>query len=238
MAGLSDTSPEAERVWRAALRRLSFDRRWANIGGMYDTAWLLHALRRGSSEADWSRTTGCNLRIAEQVTATLLGHGLAHALTGAWAVNLFGKQRFTCNIDFVVEGAVGESGLIATLSRDFQVRRVHPGWGLTHADSGIGVNLFVSDDTHFGRSVLARRRTFVASVGNVRIVSLAPEDLILLNLRRYRCSGAVSETQPWTDLRGILEVQADALDDAYLDHWAADLGVSDLLRRARVEAAG
>jgi hypothetical protein len=35
----------------------------------------------------------------------------------------------------------------------------------------------------------------------------------------------------------VLQVQAGQLDDAYLDYWAADLGVSDLLRRAREEAA-
>jgi hypothetical protein len=33
-------------------------------------------------------------------------------------------------------------------------------------------------------------------------------------------------------------VQSGKLDDAYLDHWAADLGVTDLLGRARQDANG
>jgi hypothetical protein len=32
-------------------------------------------------------------------------------------------------------------------------------------------------------------------------------------------------------------VQAGNLDNPYLDHWAADLNVSDLLARARKESA-
>ena len=35
---------------------------------------------------------------------------------------------------------------------------------------------------------------------------------------------------------GVLRVQAGRLDDAYLDHWAADLGVADLLAKARAQA--
>jgi hypothetical protein len=32
-------------------------------------------------------------------------------------------------------------------------------------------------------------------------------------------------------------VQEPFLDNAYLDHWAAELGLADLLARARAEAA-
>ena len=39
------------------------------------------------------------------------------------------------------------------------------------------------------------------------------------------------------DILGVLRVQGDRLDDAYLDHWAAELGVADLLAKARAEAA-
>jgi hypothetical protein len=32
-----------------------------------------------------------------------------------------------------------------------------------------------------------------------------------------------------------MRTQAGRLDDAYLDHWAADIGVKDLLDRIRTE---
>ena len=43
MAGRSDTSPEAERVLREALRRMPFARRWSQMGAIYNTARALHA---------------------------------------------------------------------------------------------------------------------------------------------------------------------------------------------------
>jgi len=43
MAGLSDTSPEAERVWREAYRRIVFGAQVAAFGAMYEDGRALHA---------------------------------------------------------------------------------------------------------------------------------------------------------------------------------------------------
>jgi len=51
----------------------------------------------------------------------------------------------------------------------------------------------------------------------------------------YRKGGEVSERQ-WRDVLGVLKVQADALDRAYLVEWANHLAVTDLLRRALADA--
>jgi hypothetical protein len=65
----------------------------------------------------------------------------------------------------------------------------------------------------------------------------SPEDIILFKLRWYRL-GNESSDQQWSDILGVLKVQAGKLDDAYLEHWAADLQVNDLLARARQELGG
>jgi hypothetical protein len=46
--------------------------------------------------------------------------------------------------------------------------------------------------------------------------------------------GEVSERQ-WSDVLGVLRTQGDRLDGAYLDQWAAALGVADLMEQARRE---
>ena len=63
-------------------------------------------------------------------------------------------------------------------------------------------------------TALAGRRRFCSSCGGIA------------------WSNQVSEQQ-FKDILGVLQVQAGKLDDAYLDRWAADLGVTDLLLHAR-----
>jgi hypothetical protein len=61
------------------------------------------------------------------------------------------------------------------------------------------------------------------------------EDTVLAKLQWYRDTGGVSDRQ-WNDVLGVLKVQAAALDRAYLDEWARELSLTDLLRRALDEA--
>ena len=53
----------------------------------------------------------------------------------------------------------------------------------------------------------------------------------------YRLGGEISERQ-WLDVLGVLRVHEGTLDDPYLDRWAGELGLSELLSRARDAARG
>ncbi|HTU21475.1 MAG TPA: hypothetical protein VMG10_25785 [Gemmataceae bacterium] len=44
MAGLNDTHPEAEQVLREAYRKMSFAAKWRQMGALYQTAKVLHAM--------------------------------------------------------------------------------------------------------------------------------------------------------------------------------------------------
>jgi len=83
-----------------------------------------------------------------------------------------------------------------------------------------------------------RRRVLQATGpdGQTTLYVASPEDTILAKLRWYCDGGAVSDRQ-WNDVLGVLKVQGTALDRAYLDEWARELGLTDLLRRA-IEDAG
>ena len=50
----------------------------------------------------------------------------------------------------------------------------------------------------------------------------SPEDVILSKLRWYSLGGKTSEQQ-WSDVLGVIAVQAERLDFAYLREWAGHL---------------
>ena len=39
--------------------------------------------------------------------------------------------------------------------------------------------------------------------------------------------------QQWRDVLAVMKTQGEQLDNAYLDKWATEIGVKDLLDRAR-----
>ena len=99
--------------------------------------------------------------------------------------------------------------------------------------TGYIINIFVRKDDPFERSAFTRRVPFPMPGAPEQQLQLhSAEDIILFKLRWFRLGGETSEKQ-WTDIHGVLMTQGDRLDIAYLDRWAVEIGVKDLLDRAR-----
>jgi hypothetical protein len=102
---------------------------------------------------------------------------------------------------------------------------------------GFKVDVFIRKDRPFDQSVMQRRRRVPLPDSPDQTLSLVtPEDIILLKLEWYRLGGESSDRQ-WGDVLGVFQVQAEKLDQAYLDRWAKELRVTDLLERVRRESA-
>jgi hypothetical protein len=86
--------------------------------------------------------------------------------------------------------------------------------------------------SEFARSQFERRiRRDIGMTEPLEVALATPEDTILAKLDWYRQGGEVSDRQ-WRDVLGVLKVQAEALDLAYLRQWATRLRLADLLVRA------
>jgi hypothetical protein len=60
------------------------------------------------------------------------------------------------------------------------------------------------------------------------------EDIVLRKLSWYRIGGETSDRQ-WNDVVGITRIHGKILDREYLERWARELAVEDLLDRALSE---
>jgi hypothetical protein len=188
-----------------------------------------------------------SLHVLEEVVGHFAALGIPYALGGSLASSLFGKPRFTEDADITVEPFPGkEAGLAARFGPDYylspgairQAVRDRTSFNIIHTGTGFKVDVFVRKDRAFDQSVMNRRRHVpLPDRPGQSIALVSAEDIILLKLEWYRLGGGISERQ-WADIRGVLQVQAGKLDDTYLDHWAAQLNVTDLLARARQEGSG
>lgn len=108
-------------------------------------------------------------------------------------------------------------------------------FNIIHLSTMLKVDVFVLKQASFSRSQMDRRVEVSVGESGPILYFASPEDTILAKLDWYRLGGEVSDRQ-WNDILGVLKVQGEALDFAYLDHWATETGVTDLLARARNDA--
>jgi hypothetical protein len=178
--------------------------------------------------------------LTEQIAVTILvtdaleALGVAYAIGGSFASAL------------VVDLHQDQAGPFAqALGPDFYADaemmrhaiRQRSSFNLVHLATMFKVDLFVARERDFDRAQLARRQLHLLSEDPERYAYVASaEDTVLAKLEWYRMGDEVSDRQ-WRDLLGVLEVQGDRLDRAYMRRMALSLGVADLLSRAFEETA-
>jgi hypothetical protein len=174
---------------------------------------------------------------------TLERLGIAYAIGGSVASSIHGASRMTRDVDLTVEPFDGREDefLAAFPAPEFYVSpnavrealRTRSTFNILHPTTGYKIDIFVRKDDPFERSAFARRGPYpLADAPDEPVQVHSPEDIILFKLRWYRIGGEVSEQQ-WRDVMAVMKTQRDRLDAVYLDHWATEIGVKDLLDRAR-----
>ena len=186
-----------------------------------------------------------NLHELREVLAVLTRLGIPYALGGSMASSVYGVPRSTRDAGITVEPFPGkEAQLVAAFGEDYYITEpavrqavlLRSSFNIINTAAGFKVDVFVRKNRPFEQAAMSRRVPVeLPDDPGQPVVLHTPEDVILFKLAWCRLGNQASEQQ-FKDVLGVLQVQADRLDDAYLDRWAADLGVTDLLRRAREES--
>ena len=185
---------------------------------------------------------GPQLKRIVEVLETL---GARFAIGGSIASSVRGIGRTTFDADLVVSLPPAQiDALVRLLGRDWYADpdlirssiRAQRSYNLIHIPTGAKIDFFPAfEEFHHAQLERAATEELALDGPPTPCPVATAEDILLAKLRWFRQGGEVSERQ-WSDIQGILAVQL-SLDNPYLDSWAARLGVSDLLARARDEAA-
>lgn len=160
------------------------------------------------------------------IAEILEGLGVKYAVTGGMAVFVWGKPRFTADIDIVVQidassakklyaalERLSDAGYVSQEAVDRALERKGE-FNFIDGASGVKVDFWVLDKDAFGVQQLKRRRGRKIMGKNIFFVS--PEDLILSKLLWHKESESSKQQE---DIASVLQMQKK-LDWKYLRKWA------------------
>jgi len=172
------------------------------------------------------------------VARTLDKLKIPYLITGGMAVFVWGRPRFTADIDIVIElkkrntaallKALRELSQAVYIDEESLNKAAMMGGEFNFIDgtTGVKIDFWVPPADDFSESQFQRRvlRTFRGG----KIYFISPEDLILRKAIWYKESESSKQLE---DIRSIFERSGDNLDKNYLRIWAKRLGIDDVLNK-------
>jgi hypothetical protein len=172
--------------------------------------------------------------LLRHVVGVLETLGLRYFVTGSTATIFYGEPRFTNDIDVVVELSepdvvgfcaqfpldqfyVSEAAAIDAVRRKSQFNIIHPG-------SGLKVDVIIPQAVPFNQSRFARARR-VHPTADFDASFASPEDAIIKKMEYYREGGSEKHLR---DITGVLKTNPGQIDLAYINQWAARLGLNEI----------
>ena len=175
------------------------------------------------------------IEVLKLVTTRLDLAAIAYMVTGSLALSHYAQPRMTRDIDIVVAiGPEDAERFAEALGTEFEcdVEAIRTAisrrglFNLIHPERVVKVDFVVRKDTPFRLEEFSRRRRVTLAGQSLWVVS--PEDLLLSKLAWAKDSRSPVQL---ADAKNLIE--SAAIDWRYVEQWAIDLGVSDLLREVR-----
>lgn len=170
-----------------------------------------------------------------KVAAILDRLGIDYMVTGGMSVAVWGRPRFTADIDIIIKIAETKVGLLAEALRKIShagyideitaAEAVRRGGEFNFVDPKTGVKVDFWT-VKVGNQELKRKKDRKI-LGRV-VYFISPEDLILSKLVWYKKSDS---TRHLEDAESVIKISGKNLDQRYLEKQAKALGVDDELKK-------
>ncbi|MDI6777829.1 MAG: hypothetical protein QMD77_01435 [Patescibacteria group bacterium] len=151
---------------------------------------------------------------------------IPYIITGGMAVVVWGRPRFTADIDVVIELTFQKiDEIFAELRKidkniyidkkmiEYALKRGGE-FNLIHPASGVKIDFWILKDEPFDKSRIKRR--ILKKIAGEKLYFCSPEDLVLIKLQWYK---KTKSTRQLEDIESILAIQRK-LDWKYLKKWA------------------
>ncbi len=166
---------------------------------------------------------------------------IPYMVGGSMACIVWGEPRFTQDVDFVMAlKPIHIAPFVLALGGDWywdqstieDAIRLRSSFNLIHLAQMVKVDVFVPPEGGFDASKWDRVLQAPLTDSGQELGITSPEDILLQKLDWFRKGGEASEQQ-WRDVLSLLRIRGERLDESYMNHWAHELGLQDLLRKAR-----
>ncbi|KAF0155745.1 MAG: hypothetical protein FD159_2046 [Syntrophaceae bacterium] len=171
------------------------------------------------------------LDVIKWLVAKLEENSIPYFITGSIASAYYGIPRFTHDIDLVVNVRKEDADrLVALFIHDGYISKegiinAFAGTGMfnfIHDQTGWKVDFWISQGDAFALSCFSRARQVEIYVGFYAVMATA-EDVLLHKVYWHKLTP--SERQ-LGDARGIVAVQGECLDGAYIKKWSQKMGIA------------
>ncbi len=153
-------------------------------------------------------------------------HGIPRATFDADVMADLRPQHIRPLIEKLGDGWYADEGAMQ------EAIRQRSSFNLIHLATAMKVDVFLPKLRRFDGGEFARsRKVPVAEGSDIEARVCCAEDIIIAKLEWYRLGGEDSERQ-WTDVLGVLRLNAGLMDMQLLHESANEVGVVDLLARA------
>jgi len=183
--------------------------------------------------------------VLKQLTDAFDDLAIDYAIGGSIASSIYGKVRFTQDADINAAIIADKAEqFYSVLKEDFYISKdamnqaisSSSSFNVIHLKSAFKIDIFVRKEDEFQEQLFLRRRKVKLDESIDHLFDIvSAEDIILLKLQWHKSSGCVSERQ-WSDVLGVLAVQAGSLDMKYLKNCSKKLGLAGLLEKAVEES--